>query len=132
MSTIKANTLLHSDGSTTTQPSIPALDKRMAKAWINMDMSTGVIKDSYGVSSITDGGTGNWYVTFSTAQSDTNYCVVNNSGWVESTGGQIWVLVTATVDTTARFRILARYIDNDAPSFAIYDEPKITAAVFSS
>ena len=33
MSTIKANTLLHSDGSTTTQPSIPALDKRMAKAW---------------------------------------------------------------------------------------------------
>ena len=32
MSTIKANTLLHSDGTTTTQPSIPALAPAMANA----------------------------------------------------------------------------------------------------
>ena len=42
MSTIKANTLLHSDGTTTTQPSIPALDKRMAKAWVNFN-GTGTV-----------------------------------------------------------------------------------------
>jgi hypothetical protein len=65
MSTIKANTLLHSDGTTTTQPSIPALDKRMAKAWVNWNgTGTVAIRDSLGVSSISDGGTGNIHCKF--------------------------------------------------------------------
>ena len=58
MSTIKANTLLHSNGSTTTPPAIPALDKRMAKAWINFRMDTQAIRTSYNISSITDAGVG--------------------------------------------------------------------------
>ena len=63
MSTIKANTLLHSDGTTTTQPSIPALDQRMAKAWVNFDgMNTVFIRHSYNVSSITDQGVGRYDV----------------------------------------------------------------------
>ena len=75
MSTIKANTLLHSDGSTTTQPSIPALDQRMAKAWVNFNGGgTVAIRDSYNVSSITDNGTGHYTVTFSTAMANANYC----------------------------------------------------------
>ena len=77
MSTIKANTLLHSDGSTTTQPSIPALDKRMAKAWVNFNgTGTVAIRDSYNVSSITDNGTGQYSVVFSAAMSDANYAAV--------------------------------------------------------
>ena len=58
MSTIKANTLLHSDGSTTTQPSIPALDKRMAKAWVTFNGNgTVAIRHSYNVSSVVDTAT---------------------------------------------------------------------------
>ena len=77
MSTIKANTLLHSDGSTTTQPSIPALDKRMAKAWVNFNgTGTVAIRDSYNVSSITDNGTGNFDVNFTTAMSNASYAAV--------------------------------------------------------
>ena len=90
MSTIKANTLLHSDGSTTTQPSIPALDKRMAKAWVNYDQKNTVgIRDSYGVSSVTDFSTGIHLVNFSTAMTNANYAVsvtFNGSGVVGAGG----------------------------------------------
>ena len=67
MSTIKANTLLHSDGTTTTQPSIPALDQRMAKAWVSYNHGGNLVKDSYNVSSMTDRGTGLGTLNFSTA-----------------------------------------------------------------
>ena len=77
MSTIKANTLLHSDGSTTNPPSIPALDTRMATAWVHWNASgTVAILDNYNVSSITDSGTGNFSVNFSTAMPTANYSVV--------------------------------------------------------
>ena len=74
MSTIKANTLLHSDGSTTTQPSIPALAPAMARLWVEFDGDDSVIYDSYNVSSITDNaGNGNYTVNFSITLSNTNY-----------------------------------------------------------
>tara|TARA_B110000902_G_scaffold183524_1_gene207787 strand:+ start:181 stop:567 length:387 start_codon:yes stop_codon:yes gene_type:complete len=77
MSTIKANTLLHSDGSTTTQPSIPALDKRMAKAWVAFNSSgTVAIIDSFNVSSITDTGTGYFRCNLSVTQNNANYVIV--------------------------------------------------------
>jgi hypothetical protein len=79
MSTIKANTLLHSDGSTTTQPSIPALDQRMAKAWVDFNgTGTVAIRGSYNVSSITDNSTGNYSVNFATNMANTNYATVTN------------------------------------------------------
>ena len=74
MSTIKVGTLLAADGSTTTQPSIPALDQRMATAWVNFNgTSTVAIRDSYNVSSITDNGTGDYSVTYTNAMSNSNY-----------------------------------------------------------
>jgi len=77
MSTIKANTLLHSDGTTTNPPAIPALNNRMATAWVHWNASgTVAILDNYNVSSITDSGTGNFSVNFSTAMSTANYSVV--------------------------------------------------------
>ena len=68
MSTIRTNTLLAADGSTTTEPSIPALDQRMAKAWVNFDgTGTVAIRSSYNVSSISDHGTGFYSANFATA-----------------------------------------------------------------
>ena len=75
MSTIKANTLLHSDGTTTTQPSIPALDQRMAKAWARFNgTGTPAFIGSYNCSSITDIGTGNYTVNFTSAISGNSSC----------------------------------------------------------
>ena len=77
MSTIKANTLLHSDGSTTTQPSIPALAPAMAKAWVRFNGSGTVgVMAGYNVSSVTDLGTGQYRVNYTTNLSSDNYSVV--------------------------------------------------------
>ena len=81
MSTIKANTLLHSDGSTTTQPSIPALDQRMAKAWVNFDQEGSAgIRSSYNVSSFTDTSTGRFTVNFASTLSTADHVWVGNAG----------------------------------------------------
>ena len=77
--TLEANTLLHSDGSSTTAPSIPALDKRMAKAFMKWNMaqsSTGTLNgtgDVYGFSSITDTAVGNQLLNFTSAMPNANY-----------------------------------------------------------
>ncbi len=53
---------------------------RIAKAWINFKgTGTIAINDSYNVSSITDNGTGDYTVTYSTAMSSVNYCVLGSN-----------------------------------------------------
>jgi len=110
MSTIKANTLLHSDGSTTNPPAIPALDQRMAKAWVNFNgMNTVSINSSYGISSITDVAVGKYKANFTTAMSNTNYCTAL-CGSVSSSDSQWGILGTfdnySEVKNTAYVRLV--------------------------
>ena len=49
----------------------------LPKMWIFFDMNAGSIKDSLNVSSITDDGTGLFTVTYSSAFSNTNYCILS-------------------------------------------------------
>ena len=49
----------------------------LTKMWINFDMNAGSIKDSLNVSSITDDGTGLFTITYSSAFSNTNYCILS-------------------------------------------------------
>jgi hypothetical protein len=52
-----------------------------AKVWVNFDgTGTIAIKASYNVSSLTDNGTGYYYVNFTNNITDANYCVVADSG----------------------------------------------------
>ena len=47
---------------------------QICKSWINFNgTSTVAIRDSFNVSSLTDNGTGNYTVSFSTAMANTNY-----------------------------------------------------------
>ena len=105
MSTIRTNTLLHSDGTTTTEPSIPALDQRMAKAWINFNgTGTVAIRDSYNVSSITDNGTGDYTANFATAMSNVNYSVVGSAAEDLTAGavsGRHWGPARSALSTTS-------------------------------
>ena len=50
---------------------------QLTKVWINFDMNAGSITDSFGVSSITDDGTGLFTITYSSAFSNTNYCILS-------------------------------------------------------
>jgi hypothetical protein len=58
----------------------------IAKAWVNFNgTGTVAIRDSFNVSSVTDNGTGDYTINFTTAMPNTNYCTTfgarnNNDG----------------------------------------------------
>tara|TARA_R100001460_G_scaffold2300_3_gene7575 strand:- start:176 stop:547 length:372 start_codon:yes stop_codon:yes gene_type:complete len=79
MSTLKVNTIQNTSGGSSSTPE--QIEQGRAKAWVNFDgESTVAIRDSFNVSSITDNGTGNYFVNFSNAMANTNYCVVTGAG----------------------------------------------------
>tara|TARA_R110000803_G_scaffold61043_1_gene120734 strand:+ start:243 stop:617 length:375 start_codon:yes stop_codon:yes gene_type:complete len=112
MSTIKANTLLHSDGTTTTQPSIPALAPAMARLWVNFNgTDTVAINSAYNVSSITDNATGDYTVNFSITLSNINYAES-----IQASGrGTVWgARGYGTITTTSRS--IRTLLNNDTPA----------------
>ena len=129
MSTIKANTLLHSDGSTTTAPSIPALDKRMAKAFIRWNMatvSTGTLNgtgDVYGFSSITDHATGNQLVNFTNPMPNANYASVVTGTVVAS-----WSGAETAITLASTTQIQVYHIENNQ----VYDSTLVSLVVFAN
>ena len=73
MSTIKANDIQNASGG------IPTVkgQKLIPTAWVNFNgSSTVAIRDSEGVSSISDGGTGRYTVNFTANLSNANYSAV--------------------------------------------------------
>ena len=73
MSTLRVTTVTNPSGG---QPTIAGL----ARAWVNFDgTGTPAIRASLNVSSITDNGTGDYTVNFTTAFADTNYCVTTSN-----------------------------------------------------
>ena len=77
MSTLKADTIQSTGGGAAT-----LTNQTAAKAWVNFDgTGTVAIRDSFNVSAITDNGTGNYTVNFTSAVSNANYAVaVSGSG----------------------------------------------------
>jgi hypothetical protein len=79
LSTAKLTTLADSAGANTSTPAEIASGR--AKAWVNFDgTGTVAIRASYNVSSITDNGTGDYTVNFTTAMPDANYSVCGTTG----------------------------------------------------
>ena len=73
MSTLNVTNI--SDGTNST--STTNVVQGSAKAWVNFNgTGTVAIRDSFNVASITDNGTGDYTVSFTTAMPDANYCVV--------------------------------------------------------
>ena len=67
-----------------------------ARAWVNFNgTGTVAIRDSGNVSSITDNGTGDYTVNFTTAMSDANYVGVGQ-------GSQVTTATTFQIENTAR------------------------------
>lgn len=77
MSTAKFNTWLSPDGT----------ENYKCRAWVNFNgTGTVAIRASGNVASITDNGTGDYTVNFTTAMPDANYAV-NTTGQIFSSGG---------------------------------------------
>ena len=74
MSTLKVNTI--QDSSASNASTTEHIFQGRAKVWINFD-GTGTVstRDSFNVSSLTDNGTGDYTISFTTAMANTNYAV---------------------------------------------------------
>lgn len=89
----------------------------LCRAWVNFNgTGTVAIRASFNVSSITDNGTGDYTVNFTTALPDANYCVSGSAN--ESSGTVFTWLATGTgtpntiLRTTSAIRVQSIYANN--------------------
>jgi len=122
LATAKITTLADSAGSNTSTPA--AIANGIAKAWVNFNGTGAVaIRASYNVSSITDNGTGDYTVNFTTALADANYSKVLSAG---GAGG---LFIRSGEDATATTSSLFRVFTANT-SGTNTDYPQVSAAVF--
>ena len=109
--------------------------KDSIKAWINFNgTSTIAIRSSYNISSITDNGTGDYTVTFSTAMEDANYSVstsmAGTSGAYANVDAGFGSGANAAL-AAGSMRLRSKYaFDGDAYSY--YDYSTLHAQVFGN
>jgi hypothetical protein len=98
------------------------------RAWVNFDgTGTVAIRASGNVSSITDNGTGQYTVNFTTAMPDVNYCFQISAQDANNGMG----VPTAQADPTRAITTSALpIIYNYPPDAAFYDAPVFTVAIF--
>ena len=127
MSTLKVTTIR--DLSNGTAVDVP----NAAKAWVNFNgTGTVAIRASYNVTSITDHGTGDYTVNFTTALTDANYASLASTSAVVGTAIMIPNINGSTVGggqaetpSASSFRFT-----NSGYSGAVYDATYIHIAVF--
>ena len=121
MSTIKTETL--STPSNATVP-VDTVVNGTAKAWVNFNgTGTVAIRRAFNVSSITDNGTGNYTVNFTTAMPDTNYCFVGSiieQNW----GGKINTYNSLNANFISVYTF-------EGMAAARFDPPQVFVTIFS-
>ena len=74
--------------------------QQACKAWVNFDgTGTVAIRGEYNVSSITDNGTGDYTVNFTTAMADANYAAVCSAHYQDSVSLYIGLTSTRLLST---------------------------------
>ena len=120
------------DTSITTAKLDSDVNSGVAKAWVNFDgTGTPAIRRGFNVSSITDNGTGDYTVNFTTAMADANYAVNVSCGTGTTVGagtefGQTGVPKRGYAPSTTSIRV---GVSNNAT--AAYDIAYIYVAIFS-
>ena len=113
MSTLRVNTLQTQAG----------VEVYTAKAWVNFNgTGTVAIRAAGNVSSITDNGTGNYTVNFTTAMPDANYAVSGISRVAANTGK----IILSSDPTTSSVNILNDIASNQTGQ----DSSIVTVAIF--
>ena len=98
---------------------------QLCKAWVNFNgTGTVAIRASYNVSSITDNGTGDYTVNFTTALADANY-VISGMTWASTSSNQtgLWFYGAASSSSGAR-------IISYSTTATYYDDAYVTVAIF--
>jgi hypothetical protein len=101
-----------------------------AKAWVNFNgTGTVAIRESFSTSSITDNGTGNYTVNFTTAMSDADYSVVATGDFTLGTDGLPFLAVNS--DGTSGSKTTSNFgVTSFVPSFSLSDVQGIFISVF--
>lgn len=96
-----------------------------ALAWVNFNgTGTVAIRSAYNVSSITDNGTGNYTVNFTTATSDANYACVGSNGTDAPSG----IIEVASSGTTTAQQVYSKNASNNTT----VDQSRINVIVFGN
>ena len=120
MSTVRTNTLSNAVGSASVP--VDTVISGSAKAWVNFNgTGTVAIRASFNVSSITDNGTGDYTVNFTTAMPDTSYSAVGGTEDISgSSNSQFLSFATTSVRVyTVRISPLA-LADNAIVTVSIF------------
>ena len=105
------------------------------RAWVNFNgTGTVAIRASGNVSSITDNGTGDYTVNFTTAMPDANYCSTLSINTGSVTGNQFTIgELSASISTAPTVRSTTQLrlnISTTAPTIANYDATSVSVAIF--
>ena len=106
---------------------------RIAKAWLFIDgenAAASMIQGSYNVSSMTDNGTGDYQINFSTAMSDTNYSAVGSFGGTGSASDVTGCVRFDGALSTAHTKISVNYTYDGGRHF--YDYAKVYVHIFGN
>tara|TARA_Y100000401_G_C8233629_1_gene179362 strand:+ start:255 stop:656 length:402 start_codon:yes stop_codon:yes gene_type:complete len=130
MSTLKVNNIQTAGGGSNSTPE--QIEQGRAKVWccFNGSLGTLAILDSFNTSSVTDNGTGDFTINFSTSFSNANYAV--GSSTAGSSNADSIVVAgrnggTASSDKTASaLRFQVRY----APSNSLQDPDRVSNICF--
>jgi len=94
MSTIIATTLSNGSVSVPTATVVNG----SAKVWVNFDGSSMANRDSFNVASLTDNGTGDYTINYSTAMGNANYICLGSQSYFGGGTGQYVPKVRSTGD----------------------------------
>jgi len=113
------------DGSAWVAVGGDSVETRLCRAWVNFN-GTGVvaIRASYNVSSITDNGTGNYTINFTTALPDANYSAVGSAGSANNNIGDRQ-LSTYPINTSS-----CKAISGQTASVNVYNADNVQLAIF--
>lgn len=130
MSTLKVNTLSNVGGTQST--AIENAINGSAKAWVNFNgTGTVAIRAQYNVSSITDNGTGDYTVNFTTAMPDANYGYACSGSIRDAVDNGVVLLCGAdrnVAPTTSALRINTVYNNSGVNTFI--DGAEVCASIF--
>jgi hypothetical protein len=100
------------------------------RAWVNFNgTGTPAIRASGNVTSITDNGTGDYTVNFTTAMPDANYAVSGTNAFSSSNSSVYAIKPRSNTDlTTTSVRILSTYASGGTTD--VWDANTITIAIF--
>lgn len=122
MSTLRTDTLSNAAGSASVP--VNTVVSGTAKAWVNFNgTGTVAIRAAFNVTSITDNGTGDYTVNFTTALADANYSFCGNAGGTNN--GTVVQPQISTAPTASALRIVSF-----VPTAGAADSAYMTVAAF--